>query len=265
MIKEVFKPASLDEAVKLRSSDNYYLSGGTQINWTPSVEKRREEGKPEIEKVILLQGLLSENIKKEGSALIIGAGSTLQNIIDSPLVPDALKKAAGYIASRNVRNMATIGGNIAANRPDSYILPCLIALKADVETVGKGILCVGKYIREENDSLILNIILPEVEGACVIDVSVKSSAAYPSVTTAVRVSKKDAVVAVGCMSDHVIRLTNVEAGISNGSLNGESLMKAVSDSINPRSDLAGSSEYKKYLVGTMIAHSVELSLKEGGV
>ena len=104
-----------------------------------------------------------------------------------------------------------------------------------------------------------------MEGACVIDVSVKSSAAYPSVTTAVRISKKDAVVAMGCMSNHVIRLKDVETGISNGSLSGESLLKAVSESINPGSDLAGSSEYKKYLAGTMIAHSVELSRKEGQV
>ncbi len=45
---------------------------------------------------------------------------------------EVLKKAAGFIASRNIRNMATLGGNIAANRPDSYIIPCLMALKAEL-------------------------------------------------------------------------------------------------------------------------------------
>ena len=147
MIKEVFKPASFEEAVKLKDSDIYYLSGGTQINWTPARDERKLKGKPAIEKVILLSGLLSSDIKKEGSALFIGAGATLQELIDTPAVPDALKKAAGYIASRNIRNMATLGGNIAANRADSYIIPCLIALKADVETSDDGIICVEKYIR----------------------------------------------------------------------------------------------------------------------
>ncbi len=261
MIKEVFKPASFEEAVKLKGPDVYYLSGGTQINWTPARDERKLKGKPAIEKVILLSGLLSSDIKKEGSALFIGAGATLQELIDTPAVPDALKKAAGYIASRNIRNMATLGGNIAANKADSYIIPCLIALKADVETSDEGIICVEKYIREEKSSLITQIILPEVEGICVIDVALKSSGAYPSVTTAVRVSPKEVVVAIGCISEHVVRLKKLEPAILNGSLSGDSLAEAVAKEINPKSDLLGSASYKKYICGSMIAHSADLSGK----
>ena len=257
MIKEVFKPDSLEEAVKLKDSDVYYLSGGTQINWTPAQDERKVKGKPQIEKVILLSGLLSSDIKKEGLSLFIGAGATLQELIDAPAVPEALKKAAGYIASRNIRNMATLGGNIAANRADSYVIPCLIALKADVETEDEGIICVEKYVREEKKSLIKQIILPEVEGVCVIDVALKSSGSYPSVTTAVRVSPKEVVVAIGCVSDHVLRLKNLESGILNGSLTGDNLAAAVAEEINPKSDLQGSAAYKKYISGSMIAHSVE--------
>lgn len=33
MIKDVFKPASLTEAVKLKKENIYYLSGGTRINF----------------------------------------------------------------------------------------------------------------------------------------------------------------------------------------------------------------------------------------
>ena len=261
MIKEVIKPASLEEAVKLKGSDVYYLSGGTQINWTPAQDERTLAGKPQIEKVVLLSDLLSSDIKKEGSAVFIGAGASLQELIDAPVIPDALKKAAGYIASRNIRNMATLGGNIAANRADSYVIPCLIVLKADVETEDEGIMCVEKYVREEKDCLIKRVILPEVEGVCLIDVSVKSSAAYPSVTTAVRVSPKEVVVAVGCVSNHVVRLKKLEPAILNGSLSGMSLVEAVGKEINPKSDLLGSSSYKKYICGSMIAHSVERGYK----
>jgi len=261
MIKEVFKPASLDEAVKLKNADIYYLSGGTQINWTPARNERKIKGEPQIEKVILLKDILSSEIKKEGSALSIGAGVTLQELIDDSLIPDALKKASKYIASRNIRNMATIGGNIAANRADSYIIPCLIALKADIETADEGIMCVETYVREEKISLIKRIILPEVEGICVIDVTLKSSGAYPSVTTAVRVSPKEVVVAIGCVSDHVLRLKNLESGILNGSLTGESLEAAVAKEISPKGDLQGSAVYKKYISGSMIARSVERGYK----
>jgi putative selenate reductase FAD-binding subunit len=261
MIKEVFKPASLEEAVKLKKESIFYLSGGTQINWAPAQADRKLKGKPAIEKVIFVKDLLSKEIKKEGSDLFIGAGITLQELIDASQTPGVLKKAAGYIASRSIRNMATLGGNIAANRPDSYILPCLIALKAEVIIADEGKMRVETYIREEKNNLITQIILPRVDGVCLIDVALKSSGAYPSVTTAVRVSDKDVVVALGCVSDHVIRLKEIEPGIMDKSLTGESLALAVADTITPKSDLLGSAAYKKYISGSMIAHLVALSQK----
>ncbi len=100
-----------------------------------------------------------------------------------------------------------------------------------------------------------------MEGVCLIDVALKSSAAYPSVNAAVRVSDKEAVVALGCVSDHVIRVKEIEQGIMDGSLTGESLAAAVADRINPISDLVGSAAYKKYISGSMIAHLVALSQK----
>ena len=262
MIKEVFKPASFEEAVKLKSSDVYYLSGGTQINWTPAMDERKIKGQPQIEKVIYLKDILSTTIKKEGSALSIGAGVTLQELIDSLETPDALKKAAKYIASRNIRNMATIGGNIAANRPDSYVIPCLIALKADVETADEGIMCVEKYVREEKVSLIKRIILPALDGVCVVDAVYKSSGSYPSVTTAVMVSRQEVVIVVGCVSKHVVRLKKLEQSVLNGSLKGSELAVAVEAEVNPAGDLLGSAKYKKYLSGTMVAHSIELAKEE---
>jgi len=281
MIKEAFKPLSLREALTLKNNDTYYLSGGTQINWTPARATRKLQGKPSIKKVILVQDLLSKEIIKQDSDLFIGAGITLQELIDDPQTPGVLKKAAGLIASRNIRNMATLGGNIAANRPDSYLIPCLIALKAKIKTVKirtakiktakletteaktaeEAILSVEDYITRENNDLIEQIILPRVKGICVVDVALKSSAAYPSVTAAVRVSDTDAVVALGCVSDHVIRLKEIEPGILDKSLSGDSLAAAVADLITPQSDLLGSIEYKKYISGSMIAHLVTLSQK----
>jgi|FLOH01.1.fsa_nt_gi CO/xanthine dehydrogenase FAD-binding subunit len=71
MIKEVFKPASIEEAVKFKNESNFYLSGGTQINWAPAQADRKINGKPAIEKVILVQDLLSKEIQKQGSDLFI--------------------------------------------------------------------------------------------------------------------------------------------------------------------------------------------------
>ncbi|OQY49960.1 MAG: hypothetical protein B6230_07225 [Desulfobacteraceae bacterium 4572_89] len=270
MITEVLKPASLAEALTLKDENNYYLSGGTQINWTPARAERKIKGKPSIEKVILVQDLLPKDIIKQDSDLFIGAGITLQELIDAPQTPEVLKKAAGLIASRNIRNMATLGGNIAANRPDSYIIPCLIALKAQIKitetkTAESVSMSLEDYISpKKNDlknNLIEHIMLPRVEGVCLIDTALKSSAAYPAVIAAVRVSARDAVVALGCVSDHVIRLKEIEPNILDNSLSGDNLAAAVADLINPQSDLTGSIAYKKYISGSMVAHLVALSKK----
>ena len=53
--------------------------------------------------------------------------TTLQEIADSGFVPVALKDSAGFIPTRSVRNIATIGGNAGAKRADSYVIPALIA------------------------------------------------------------------------------------------------------------------------------------------
>ncbi len=291
MIKKIVKPASLKEASILKDKSNYYLSGGTRINWAPARAERKLQGKPAIENVILIKDLLPKDIIKQGTDLLIGAGITFQELIDNPETPGVLKKAAGFIASRNIRNMATLGGNIAANLPDSCIIPCLIALKARIRTVkikrygadtenaggqdahkvdsGKTVtgktetvtMSVEDYITQGKNDLIKEIILPRVDGVCVIDRALKSSAAYPAVTAAVRISEKDAVVALGCVADHVIRLKEIESAILDNSLSGDSLAGAVADIINPESDLTGSIEYKKYISGSMIVHLTALSGK----
>lgn len=86
MIKDVFKPASLTEAVKLKKENIYYLSGGTRINFLPAQADRKLKGNPAIETVILIQNLLSREIKKQDSGLFIGAGITLQELYNPPTI-----------------------------------------------------------------------------------------------------------------------------------------------------------------------------------
>ena len=63
---------------------------------------------------------------------------TFQQIVESNIAPAYLKEAALFMASRTKRNMATIGGNIAALRDDSYLLPVLFAVHAELEVLTAG-------------------------------------------------------------------------------------------------------------------------------
>ena len=59
--------------------------------------------------------------------------TTFQEALGSDLVPAYLKEALRYMASRTKRDMATIGGNVALMRDDSYLAATLIAAHAKLE------------------------------------------------------------------------------------------------------------------------------------
>jgi len=250
MIQEVFKPASLKEAVELRNREAaVYLSGGTQVNWAGSGMHP--------EKVVLLAGLLPDTTNKGDGGLELGGGITLQTLMDTPEVPEVLRRAAGFIFSRSVRTMATLGGNIVANRADSYLLPALIALNAKVKTVDGGEMSVEEYLEQGSGALIEWVVLPEVPGRCVVDRVALSMAAYPTLTLAVRLADGEVVIAVGCVADHVIRLTAVEERIVSGELTTEAaVFDAVVAAVDPPAGLKESSAYRKYITATMVARAV---------
>ena len=249
MIRETFTPASLEEAATLKRENAIYFSGGTQINWAPS--------KINAERVILLEGLLPVDVKRSDTRVEIGAGITLQALIDSLEVPETLRAAAAFIPSRCVRNMATLGGNIAANRTDSSVIPALIALKAEVKTLEKGVLSVEEYISHEEDALISKVFLPEVHGVSMVDKIALSTAASPTLTMAVRIADDEAVIALGCLSNHVIRLQSLEERILSGGLETEEdIFDAVYSTVHPSERLKESSAYRRYITATMIARAV---------
>ena len=128
MIQEFFKPQTMTEAVALKDKyrdEAVFIAGGTDVNCTAS--------KYEIEKVIGIEQLKLNSISKTAEALSIGAGVTIQELIDSPIIPDQLTIAAEHFVNRNIRNMATVGGNIASNHTTSNLIP--IALLSTISAV----------------------------------------------------------------------------------------------------------------------------------
>jgi len=250
MIQHAYKPASLPEAVKLHKEEQaVYLGGGTWVNWAGS--------NAHPEKVVLLGGLLPDSVNRVNGRVEIGAGITLQALIDSEDVPEPLRRAAGFIFSRSIRNMATLGGNIAANRTDSYILPALVALNARVKTADAGEMPVEGYLVHGEGALIEWVILPKVPGRCVVDRVALSSAAYPTLTFSVRVAEKETVIALGCVADRVIRLREVEGKIISGNLPGEEdIFNAVYAAVDPPAGLKESSAYRKTITAAMVARAV---------
>ncbi len=124
-MRELVRVDSLMDAV---GRDGLFLSGGTEI-------LRLNTGVDKNSPLIDILPLLSDEIRKEGDSVLIGASATFALLLSSPGVPDYLKEALCYMPSPQLRNQATIGGNIASWRDDSFLIPTLSASGAELTVV----------------------------------------------------------------------------------------------------------------------------------
>ena len=124
-MRELVRVDSLMDAV---GRDGLFLSGGTEIlRLNTEVDKNSP--------LIDILPLLSDEIRKEGDSVLIGASATFALLLSSPVVPDYMKEALCYMPSPQLRNQATIGGNIASWRDDSFLIPTLSASGAELTVV----------------------------------------------------------------------------------------------------------------------------------
>lgn len=120
----VYHPQTKKEAVEMRvaNENSRYLAGGT--------DDLRLGGDVDKDTILIdVNPLLERGISDMGDGIIkVGALTTFNDMIESPLVSGVIKEACRFNASFTRRNSATIGGNIALKRDDSYLLALFVAL-----------------------------------------------------------------------------------------------------------------------------------------
>ena len=138
------RPESLAEALDFLSawgSKTVILAGGTDL----TIDLRQGSVEP---RYVLDTSRLKElkGIELSNGELSIGAGVTLTEIHESSLLEryaPALQKCAATFASKQIRNVATIGGNVAHCSPCADTMPPLLIHEA------KAVLATQKGLREE--------------------------------------------------------------------------------------------------------------------
>ena len=127
-------PRSIEEAVSLLGRESAVpLAGGTDL----LVAIKR--GAPAPEWMVDITGIGLDRIEEADGALCLGAASTHARILASDTVRSrfpALMEALTGIGSPQVRNLATIGGNICYAVPSADSVPPLLALGAEIEVIG---------------------------------------------------------------------------------------------------------------------------------
>jgi CO/xanthine dehydrogenase FAD-binding subunit len=124
MISEYLRPKTIEEALKLLARpDARPLGGGTVLN-QPSADSFT---------VVDLQALGLDKIRKSGEKLEVGATATLQALLESRHVCEALKKTIRLEAPLNLRDMGTVAGTIVSCDGRSPFVSALLALDAKID------------------------------------------------------------------------------------------------------------------------------------
>ncbi|MDQ1460119.1 MAG: hypothetical protein QOI08_1603 [Actinomycetota bacterium] len=136
-VMPVIVPDSLESALAALAAhpDATVLAGGTDL----MVEVN--DGRRSPVQVVTV-GRLPElaGVRVAGDTLVIGAAATFAQLERDPVarLAPALAYAARTVGSPQIRNAATIGGNLGTASPAGDSLPVLLALDASVEVAGPG-------------------------------------------------------------------------------------------------------------------------------
>jgi len=245
-IKNVDVPKTFSEAIEYQSKPRSILfGGGTYLVADKSTK---------VENLIDINGIINNTIEIADDTIVIGAGSTLQNIIDELGDYKSLAESAQFSSfSKNIRNQRTIGGEIAQKRVQSEIFAYLVGINPILElrTPEK----VNIHLREWDGNGIINKILInkiDLESSGIERFATLPSApAFVIVAVVRRALELDFVISGKAKKvyGHTIKLVDFSKDI---------LKKIISESVEYfEDDQYGSLEYKKSLIETGIQRAVE--------
>jgi carbon-monoxide dehydrogenase medium subunit len=273
---EYFAPTSLPEAVKLLSEKGYgakILAGGQSL--IPAMRFRLAQPEVLID-INRIDGL--SYIKEVNGNLVIGALTREAELDASPLIHQKyslLADTAKVIADPLVRNMATVGGNLAHADPANDHPATMLAYNASVVAVGPGgertIPIDDFFVDLFTSSLAENEILREIR---IPTPSAHSGGAYLKLErkvgdyavagVAVQLTLdgntcKSIRIGLTNVSATPMRATKAEAALSGQSLSEDNIKAAgaaAAQECEPSADLRGTVEYKRDMVGVLTMRAI---------
>lgn len=139
MWQDYLYPETVREAVDLLaewSGQARIVAGGTDLVLQLKRGERQAVCLIDISRIEGMRG-----IEESDGAITLGAAVTHAEAAASPLiqtVAPVLAEAASEVGSPEIRNMATIGGNVVNAQPAADTALALLALEAEAEIVGTG-------------------------------------------------------------------------------------------------------------------------------
>lgn len=277
------QPESLDEAFRLKKTipESLYISGGTDL----MVRIKKREIRPHA--LISLRSIPNLSGVKNGKIIRIGAMTSISDLLKTTLLHEkypVLIQAAKELGSVQIRNMATIGGNLCNGSPAADLAPPLLVCEAQVRIqsaqksrdlpLEKFFLGPGETDLSPGE-ILTGILLEPLElnmrGVFLKKGRTRMDLAVASVAALIQVEGNRCLrarIAAGSVAPVPTRLSKVEALLEGAPLSRKLLTEAqklAAKSVFPITDVRSTANYRRHLVGVLVKRALEKLLdKEFG-
>jgi len=272
---DFYQPGTLQEASRLLKDNGpggRFLAGGTDLVIALKEKGLLPKYLVDLKKIPGLAG-----IRENGDGrIVIGALTTMRELEVSPVITKKfpfLAQSAAEVGSIQIRNRATIGGNMANATPSADTAPALIALSAAAKLVGvngERTVTLEEFFRGPGqtimsaDEILTEVIIPKT-GPRLVGDYIKFSPremmdlAYVGVAVVYNLSGKDKPcddvrIVLGAVAPTPIRAKQAEAALEGRRLTEELAEKVgavAAEEAKPISDVRSTAEYRRAMVGAM--------------
>ena len=283
---EYHAPKTLTEACALLAelgAKATVLAGGTDILHKMKV------GKLAPEHLVSLKHLdeFREIRQEAGRGIVIGALTSHGAIYNSKLLQErflSLPMAAHTMASNQICNLGTVGGNIVNGVPSADLPPILIALDASIRLVsasGERSMALEDFFFGSAETVIApgeilaEVTIPEqaTTGSTYIKFGLRRSGALAVTGVAVSVKVagdtiEDARIVLASAAPTVMRARDAEDCLKGRKIDDQALAEAgvlAAAASRPRDSIRGSAEYRKNLVEVLTKRALRKAIDEGHV
>jgi len=282
---ELALPESLDDCLRLlaeRGPETKLLAGGTDL--LPQMKN----GVLMPKRVIDLSGVARVKIlESDAKGLRIGAAVPARQLEQDPRVRAgyvSVAESAALVGSVQVRNLATVGGNLCNAAPSADMAPPLVALEAQAVIAGphgERRVALSDFFTGVRttvlgpDELLVEIVAPapgpHSGGSYIrhtprreLDIAVVGVASQVTLANGVCAKAR---IALAAVAPTPVRATTAEAALEGRPLTPELIERAAelaAQGAKPISDQRGSEDFRRHLVRILTRRTLTAALARAG-
>jgi CO/xanthine dehydrogenase FAD-binding subunit len=283
-------PTKLNEALELKGKlgrGARFVAGGTDVLVL------KKQGRLDFEALISLRRIEElAGISQKKGRITLGAGTTLTDLLESevvrqklPILHDAVK----VMGCTQMRNRATVGGNVMSAVSSGDTIPPLICLEAQCHVVspsGERTLPMDEmFVKPRTTALAADEILKEIviptgsskkEISCGAFLKLGRRAALDLAVVSLAVQLKldsghkkitAARAAAGAVGPTPIRLRNTEKVLAGANINDDFYTEAATEALGetqPWDDVRASKWYRQEMIKVLVPRTIKAALSRGG-